>query len=252
MGTGAILLTGTMALAFAAIHIFIYRLTFLDRIPRSRWLSAAGGVAVAYVFLHIKPQLAEHGAAFGRQLGVSPELAEVSVQALALAGLASFYGLERAVKLSRARNLAERRDDRIEDRLLWLHVGSFAMLNLLIGYLLLHREDATTGGLLLYFGAMALHFVSADFGMRAHHPEAYDRTGRWIIAAAAIAGWGLGLAVELSALAIGGVFAFVAGGVVLNVMKEELPAERESRFIPFATAAAAYALLVFAEAAATG
>lgn len=248
MATGAILLTGAMALAFAAIHIFIYRLAFLDRIPRSRWLSAAGGIAVAYVFLHIIPELAEHGAVFGRQLGVSTELAQVLVQVLALAGLACFYGLERAVKASRAR----RRDDRAEDEVLWIHVGSFAVLNLLIGYLLLHREDMTLGGLLLFFGAMALHFVSADFGMREHHPEAYDRAGRWVIATAAIAGWALGLAVQLPALAIGGVFAFVAGGVVLNVMKEELPAERESRFIPFALGAGTYALLVVGEVAATG
>ena len=45
--------TGLLALGFALIHLLIGRLAFLRAIPRSRWLSGAGGVAVAYVFLHV-------------------------------------------------------------------------------------------------------------------------------------------------------------------------------------------------------
>jgi len=48
-----------LALGFMLIHLLIGRLAFLRAIPRSRWLSAAGGVAVAYVFLHVLPELAE-------------------------------------------------------------------------------------------------------------------------------------------------------------------------------------------------
>ncbi|HET7409500.1 MAG TPA: hypothetical protein VFJ13_04815, partial [Paracoccaceae bacterium] len=55
------------ALVMAAVHAGSPRLVFLDRTPRSVWLSLAGGVAVAYVFVHLLPELArmqdEH---FGR------------------------------------------------------------------------------------------------------------------------------------------------------------------------------------------
>ena len=40
--------------------------------------------------------------------------------------------------------------------------------------------------------------------------------------------------------------AFIAGGVVLNAIKEELPRERRSRFGAFALAAGAYAALLIA------
>lgn len=53
------------AAAFAAIHFLVPRLRFLEGIPRSRWLSFAGGVAVAYVFMHLLPELAEHQEAMG-------------------------------------------------------------------------------------------------------------------------------------------------------------------------------------------
>jgi hypothetical protein len=42
------------------------------------------------------------------------------------------------------------------------------------------------------------------------------------------------------------VLAFVAGGVILNVLKEELPEERESRFWAFALGAAGYGALLLA------
>ena len=51
--------------------------------------------------------------------------------------------------------------------------------------------------------------------------------------------------VELPSFAIGGVLAFLGGAVILNVMKEELPEERQSRFWAFAAGAAAYAAVLF-------
>lgn len=64
-------LTGACALVFGLIHLFIDKLTFFDILPRSRWLSCAGGVVVNYVFLHILPELSGHQATFAEQLGVS-------------------------------------------------------------------------------------------------------------------------------------------------------------------------------------
>ena len=62
--TQILFLTGACAVAFALIHLFIGKLTFLNALPRSRWLSFAGGVAVAYVFLHILPELSGHQETF--------------------------------------------------------------------------------------------------------------------------------------------------------------------------------------------
>ena len=238
------LLALPLVLGFALIHLLIGRLGFLDALPRSRWLSAAGGVAVAYVFLHVLPELALHTGTFAKSLALSEERAEALVYLLALAGLATFYGLERAAKVSRARSRRGGGDDMVEADLFWLHIGSFAVYNALIGYLLLHREDTGPVSLLLYFVAMALHFVTADHGLRDHHKGRYDRTGRWVLAGAVTLGWATGLLVSLPEAAIGFLFAFLAGSVVLNVLKEELPEERESSFGAFALGTAGYAALL--------
>lgn len=44
------------ALALALVHLLVGKLPFIDAVPRSRWLSIAGGVSVAYVFVHILPR----------------------------------------------------------------------------------------------------------------------------------------------------------------------------------------------------
>jgi hypothetical protein len=91
---------------------------------------------------------------------------------------------------------------------------------------------------------MALHFLINDDGLRQDHKEAYRRIGRWILAGAVLVGWGTGLLVGIGAAATDVLFAFLAGGVVLNVLKQELPEERRSRFTPFALGTAAYSALL--------
>lgn len=50
------LVTFISALVLAGVHVFSGSLRLLDKIPRSRWLSFAGGVAVALVFLEVLPE----------------------------------------------------------------------------------------------------------------------------------------------------------------------------------------------------
>jgi zinc transporter ZupT len=57
-------------------------------------------------------------------------------------------------------------------------------------------------------------------------------------------GWAVGLFFEISEAAIAVLFGFLAGGVIMNVLKEELPEERESRFWAFALGAALYTVVL--------
>jgi hypothetical protein len=229
-----------LAGGLALIHLVAGKLRFLDVIPRSAWLSAASGASVAYVFMHLLPELATGQETLAH---VAPlEFLETHVWMVALVGLAVFYGLERAALSSREQEA----DDATEPGVFWLHIASFGLYNVLIGYLLLHREVMTTAALLLFAIAMGLHFFVNDYGLRQHHKQRYHRFGRWILAAAVLGGWALGAATEVSEALLVLLIAFLGGGVILNVLKEELPEERESRFWPFALGAVAYTALLVA------
>lgn len=230
----------------ALAHLFAGALRFLDGTPRSRWLSLAGGVSVAYVFVHLLPELAASQETIVEALGGRLATLENHIYLVSLIGLAVFYGLERAATVSRARNRAAGAKDATDGRTFWLSIGSFGLYNVVVGYLLLHRIERGIDNLVLFAVAMALHFVVNDYGLREHHRERYGRIGRWLLAAAVLLGWALGLVAAIPEVAIAVLLAFLAGGVVLNVLKEELPEERASRFWAFATGAAAYTALLLA------
>lgn len=244
----AMLVAATLAcaLAFAALHLAVVRMAGLHGTRRSGWLSAAGGIAVAYVFLHMLPDLIEHNEVLGDASGAAAWLADRIVYLVALLGLVVFYVLERGLQASRRRHCATHGIDRPHDSVFWAHIGAFAVTNLLIGYLLLHREVPGYVSLALFAAALGVHLLASDVGLLLHHKALYRHRARWVLAASVLLGWLLGVAVELPEASISLIFAFLAGSVIMNVIKDELPAERDSRVLPFVLGAALYAAVVLA------
>ena len=243
------LLPPVLAVALAAVHVFVARTSSLSVVPRSIWLSMAGGASVAYVFVHILPELHRRGAVLERIGSRVLGFLEYHVYLVALLGFAFFYGVEQFARRSRqseGEHTVLGVETKTNASVFWIHIGSFTAYNALIGYLLVHREQPGVRSLLFFAAAMGAHFLVNDVGLRDHHHEAYDHVGRWVLAVGVLAGWALGSTTAVGELAVNTLFAFLAGSVVLNVIKEELPEERESRFWSFAVGAAGYTALLLA------
>jgi hypothetical protein len=234
------------ALVLAGLHVFGAALRFLDGLPRHQWLSAAGGVSVAYVFVHLLPELAEGQEAVEGEGMQGPLLGflEHEVWLVALLGLAVFYGVEQHTRTARRRQRERTGEDRTAGAAFWLSVASFAVYNAIVGHLLLREELEAVAELVLYATALGVHFVINDVSLREHHKDAYRRVGRWLLAGAVLAGWLAGVLTEVPERAVALVLAFIGGGVVLNVLKEELPGEHGARFAPFAAGALGYTVLL--------
>lgn len=245
--TGVIVGQLIVLAGFVLVHVVGERLHVLHGVPRSRWLSFAGGVSVAYVFIHILPELAEAADTLGEGSVLLPWL-ERHAYLAALLGLGIFYALERIIRGEQRRGgrdgSSAASSSTVPIELFWLHMLSFAAYNLLIGYLLAQRTDDGPLGLLFFGLAIGFHFVVNDHGLREDHREAYDRMGRWLLAAALVGGWTLGLVTAVDEGVVAVAFAFLAGALVLNVLKEELPDQRESRLLPFLAGGLGYAMLL--------
>lgn len=220
--------TGLGALVLASIHLMAGNLTLLNKIPRSKWLSFGSGVSVAYIFIHVLPELEEWQLLFDDNGGFLNH----HLYLLSLAGLAGFYGLERAAKMSRE---SERRDGKEKPvkGIFYIHLISFAIYNGLIGYLLVHRDTFEVKELVFYVFAMSFHFLINDFSLSDHYPTRYSKYGRFILAGTALAGWGIGMLTEITQYRVAIIFGLISGGVILNVLKEELPEERKSNYLAF-------------------
>jgi hypothetical protein len=229
------------ALVFAAglavVHLVSGRVWSAGRGRRRRFLSSAGGASVAYVFVLLLPEISEAAVSYGEARDTAL-FVEQTVYVFVLLGFVVFYATEVFV----ARNVGED----VETSLLVFraHVGAFATYSALIGYLLFHQEVSGVVNLFFYAAAMALHFAVTDYGMYRHHGAEYDRVGRWVLAGATLVGAGVGLFVDVSPLVLWTLFGFVSGGVVFNVIKEELPEAKEGLVLPFVAGALAYTVLV--------
>ncbi|MEO0455294.1 MAG: hypothetical protein AAF152_01760 [Cyanobacteria bacterium P01_A01_bin.114] len=244
MAYGVSILGFLLAVCLALVHVFASRSRWLASIPHRWWISLAGGISIAYIFLDVFPELSKAQAEVEHNGGLLVDYLENHAYLLALAGLAIFYGLEKLAVRSRRHNQKMAGDNSTQPGIFWVHIFSFSIYNAVLGYLF--RESADHGLLacLLLFIALALHFIVNDVGLREHHKQIYDRLGRWILAAAIFFGWAVGEVVHFNAAAVAAIWALVAGGIILNVMKEELPENQESHFGLFLTGAVIYSAIL--------
>lgn len=225
---------------FVATHLVGSTLRFMSIMSRHGLLSFAGGTAVAYVFVHVLPNLAEGSSIVEQELGKSPA-AKYAVWLVALTGMIVFYGIETA-----SRGVREHHEgrDRTQAHIYALSITSYATYNAIVAYLLHEQADEGAAALSFFVIALSFHFLGNDYALHAHHKERYEHNGRWILIGAVALGALIGALTEISLLMLELTTAVIAGGVVLNVMKEELPDESDRHFPAFVAGAGGYAVLL--------
>jgi hypothetical protein len=249
---------GALALTvvLAGVHLLAPRVRRLPFLSEPATASFAGGVAVAYVFLHLLPEIAAGNERVGRALEdvVEPTpLIELGIFLVAAAGFTVFYGLERLAERSGSPRVPTNPGGGARNGALpeppggvfAVHVASFAAYNAVITYTMALRLRTGVAFAVLFTVAMGLHFVLTDRGMSEHYPRRFRGWGRLVLAGALIAGW-LAAAVRAptSTLVVSLLIAALSGSVLLNVFKEELPSDRGSKFRWFLAGLVLYALLL--------
>jgi hypothetical protein len=230
-------LAGSLVLA-SAFLLSSYCRRFTLEIAR-RWQSLSAGVAVAYVLVNLLPELEEHratvaGSALGALLDVQKR-----IYIWVLAGLLAFAGLSRLRSHSSHGTQAER------VKLLFRGaIAGYSLYVLLIGFLLVRREDASLLSLGLYVFAIGLHLFMVDGEMAEQFEERYERRGRMLLAGSAPAGWALGMVGAFPDEFTSRLFAFLAGGVLVTSIHSEIRAEEGVRFLWFVAGSVVYAVVL--------
>lgn len=239
------ILTGIGALFLAGVHFFTKKLK-LSYIPRSKILSIAGGISIAYIFVQVLPELKYWQETFAEKATYQwVDFLEHHLYFISLLGLTFFYGLERAARSSKQSHRKSENEEAPQNiNIFWVHMLSFTAYNFLIGYLLVHREEEGYSNFIFFTFAMGFHFLVNDYGLYDHHKQVYEKKGRWIISVAIVVGWLVGILTEIKDIYMAVMFAFVAGGVIMNVLKEELPEQREGKFWFFILGIISYSALL--------
>ncbi|WP_245592907.1 hypothetical protein [Carnobacterium funditum] len=217
---------------------------FVNKVPRSKFLSFSAGVSVSYVFVDLLPKLNEYQQIILRNLQNSVwRNIENHIYIVALLGLVIFYSLERLVKVSK-KNLYNKEIKETNLSVFWIHISAFTVYNTIIGYLLVKEQFENYFGILFYFLALSVHLVTNDWSLRRDHMKIYDQYGRYILTLAPVIGWIIGVTTEVNEFVLSVLQAFIAGGVVLNALKDELPEEQESSLSSFLSGVIGYTFLL--------
>ena len=205
---------------------------FAHCLPRGGrgFVSFAGGVAVAYVFLHMLPDLVEYNQPIGKFLlshaWLTP-FTELLIYIAALFGFLVYYGLE----LLAEDYLNVKQSDA------WvyaLHLSMFCLYNFLITYTMSLRALSSIPATAVFTFAMALHFVLTDRKFSRFYTSKFKHIGRFVLMLSLFVGWLCSAIFDpVNVLVSAFMLAFLAGSVLLNVFREELPAAKFTNYTWF-------------------
>jgi hypothetical protein len=219
-------LAATVVLSF--FHFVTPYLSHRWKTTGKAFASFAGGVAVAFVFLHMLPELVEQNEPIGKLLAklhwLTP-LGDLSIFIAALAGFLIYYGLE---------ILAEKQTSTSSNSLYRLHIATFCLYNFLITYTMTLRIATGLFFSLVFIIAMSLHFIIIDKKFTRLYPKKFSHTWRFILVGALLLGWVVSVVFDpVNVLVVAMMTAFLSGSILLNVFREELPSANRTSYRSF-------------------
>jgi hypothetical protein len=222
------------------IHLFAHR---LEALPLSKgvWLSFGGGISVAFVFIHLLPELHDWQLKLDERKAIPAFIGHQFLYLFTMIGVLAFYALEKAIIYFNEKK--ESKEKAVDDGIYFWHLGIFAFYNAIFGYIFHEDQEIKSFTSPLIFTAIAFHFVTNDYGMQHHHEKAYQKSGRWVMAGAVLVGWLLALIGPLPDLILASLFAFLTGGIVINILKEEMHEEKENHLGAFLLGALVFSVM---------
>ena len=219
-------------LFFCLIHYASSKVSLLQYFAKSRFLSFGSGIALSYVFIDLLPKLGQSDLYVQNALrGIIPYM-EHHVFVAALCGFMLFYAVDKAPERGK-RNCK-----------FYFSIVSYALFNFFIGYSVSDPFDPEVQPLVLFCLAIGLHYFTNDFTLNESFGELYRKNGKTVLLASILLGYTVGLFFELSKTAVALLGAFIGGGVIMNVIRHELPKEKPNSFCTFVCGAFMYTVLL--------
>ncbi len=239
------------ATAFALVNLFAYKLHHATENYRAKTLSFFGGIAAAYVFLDLLPNLLQAGEYLKQITGGSQLVAfyEDAIFLLVFVGFLIFFVLEHLAKQSRGRIQASTKQQFREVQgtksLFVIHFAIFAFLNSILSFVLIFEFQAGFVGGLLYTFAVSLHLFIANDSMVEHYKRLQLKGGRYVAAVIPFIGWAISLLYPERLSEAYVLLALISGVILYDSVKNEVPSALKKQSLAlFLAGAGIYTLLL--------
>jgi hypothetical protein len=211
------------AMLLACIHLVFPRFEEAAHAIKFAWVSFTGGVAIGYVYLYLLPKLGDFTARVAANPDGQWEFLNYRAYLYSLVGFTGYFLAEQ---------FAREGTSSARPRTMTL-AGGFFVYNLLIGYTVATIPHADILALIVATAALALHTLGIDHQIRSAGKGSFDSFIRWLLAAALMVGWGAGVLLSVPKELVVLMTAILAGGMIANVMFEEVPRNSVEQRAPF-------------------
>lgn len=197
-------------LFLSLIHLLGNNKRWSELIWKGPFLSFAAGISFSYVFIKLLPEL-EKGQPLLKQTfnPIIPYL-DRHTYLIALFGVLFYYGIHTST-LSGTKSGY------------WINLMGYQLFNFFVGASLADINDPDIQPLLLLTIAIGMHYFIRDHQAYVKDALLYDRYARWLLILALFAGYGVGYFMNIPDILVAIVVSFIAGGILLNALRYDLP-----------------------------
>lgn len=220
-------------LILAALHLLANKIKLMGWLWHGRCLSFAAGISFAYVFVELLPSLEKGHFVLKQAFDPFIPYLDRHTYVVALLGMLFYYGLHAQTENGNERNF-------------WLVMSGYLLFNFFVGASLSDPTNPEIQPLILFTIAMSLHYLVCDYHIEISDPVLFTRWGRWVLILALLLGYAVGYFLHIPDALIALAVSFIAGGILLNTMKYELPKKEKGTYPYFVTGALLYTALLLA------
>jgi hypothetical protein len=215
--------TGEYALLVAALlglsHLLGPFVRNVFRNNPAKVISFGGGLAIAYVFIKLIPEIEEAHVFLGDRTHV-----------IVLFSFLAFHAIE--LKLIRPITIqnAVEGDDSDNSRLFWMHIAVIWVYSFMVVFALPDRVSQSFVIAALSGVAIGLHCLYKGVILHGEFRELYERRARFLLLSAPILGWLAHIVIQPSEQVFSVAIAMLAGFLMQGVFRQELPSLNRTRF----------------------
>jgi hypothetical protein len=242
------LLTLAGLIFMSLAHILSNRVSLLNTLENHGWISFSAGASVAYVFVHVFPEIGIYQQQIAGHAGHHQPVSFISqpLYLAALGGLCFLYLLDTLESgfIDESSNTLQRHKYYMP--LFSLRGFFYFLYNIMIAYIITQRPGEGLINITLIAIALMLHFVVINTRAHEAYGELFDRYIRLPAAIGLLLGWVFGITINLPEVLTVTVFSLIGGMITYIALKSELPQTGHKAPFHFFAGAVIYALVVLA------
>ncbi len=232
----------------ATVHIISNRAKLLNAFETHGWVSFGAGASVAYVFIHVFPEIGIFQQQITGHAGHDQPVRFMNqpLYLAALGGLCLVYLFDTIEERSSGKGSNSVQQHKHNMPLFSLRCILYILYNIMIAYIITQRPGVGLINITLIALALMLHFMVINVSAHEKYGTLFEKYMRWPAAIGLISGWVLGLMIDLPEIITVTVFSVIGGMITYVALKRELPQTGHRAPFHFLAGAVIYAFIVLA------